>query len=123
METRLEELLEQMHKLMFGDADQIVKEIAKITLDQELTVPQLAFCSSKLLNSSVSLFAFLKKYSQDKDKLLTSTKKRICEFVQDYMKDKFAHVVDYLPHIYVSPSSHNPRRKAVSSPSSATRVL
>ncbi len=101
MEARLEELLEQMHNLMFADADQIIKEISKITLDQQLTVPQLAFCSSKLLNSAVSLFAFLKKYSQDKDKLLTTIKKKICEFVQDYLKDKYTHIVDYLPHIYV----------------------
>ena len=101
MEARLEELLEQLHKLMFGDSDQIIKEISKITLAQDLTVPQLAFCSSKLLNSNVSLFAFLKKFGQDKDKLLTSLKKRICEFVEDYIKDKYAHVVDYLPQIYV----------------------
>jgi len=101
MEARLEELLEQLQSLMISDADQIMKEISKITLEQELTVPQLAFCSSKLLNSGVSLFAFLKKYSQDKDKLLSSLKKKICEFIRDYLKEKSAHIVDYLPHIYV----------------------
>lgn len=70
MERRVEELLQALHSLSFTDADSILGELRSLVLTPNLTPAQIAFCSSKLLNSDISLLNFLKNHREDSDRLI-----------------------------------------------------
>ena len=53
MERRVEELLVTLHSLAFTDAESIITEIRTIVLNSNLSSPQIAFFSSKLLTRLV----------------------------------------------------------------------
>jgi hypothetical protein len=70
MERRVEELLITLHSLAFTDSESIVDEIRNIVLNSVASSAQIAFFSSKLLNSEVSLLQFIKNNRLESDKLI-----------------------------------------------------
>ena len=59
MESKVEEILKQLHKHLFADSQQIIVELKHYIHDVEHGEADLAFISSKIFNSEYSLLDFL----------------------------------------------------------------
>ena len=99
MERRVEELLVTLHSLAFTDAESIISEIRAIVLSPNIASAQMAFFSSKLLNSEVSLLQFIKNNRLDNDRLIWKTMSNALELVSDYIRERALNIGEYVIEI------------------------
>ncbi|CAG9330104.1 unnamed protein product [Blepharisma stoltei] len=99
MERRVEELLRALHALSFTDADSILGELRSLVLNPNLSSAQVAFCSSKLLNSDISLLNFIKTHREEPDRLIWKTMSNSLDLVSDYIKTRSNTINEYIPEI------------------------
>lgn len=99
MERRVEELLNTLHSLTFTDPESIIDEIRAIVLSPNLSEPSIAFFSSKLLNSEVSLLQFILKNRTDSDRLIWKTMSNTLSLVSDYIRERGTHINNYVIEI------------------------
>lgn len=99
MERRVEELLKTLHCLAFTDAESIIGEIRAIVLSPSATSAQIAFFSSKLLNSEVSLLEFIKKNRVESDRLIWKTTSNALDLVSDYIRERGVGIEEYIIEI------------------------
>ena len=96
MEKRVQELLETVTSLQFTDPDSILAELRLLVLAPNLTPAAVSFCSSKLLNSEVSLTAFIKEHRTDSDRLMWKSVAGALDLVSAYIKSRADAVSDYI---------------------------
>ncbi|OMJ94285.1 hypothetical protein SteCoe_2629 [Stentor coeruleus] len=99
MERRVEELLNTLHSLTFTDPESIIDEIRAIVLSPNLSMPSMAFFSSKLLNSEVSLLQFILKNRTDSDRLIWKTMSNALSLVSDYIRERGNRINEYVIEI------------------------
>lgn len=96
MERRVEELLNALSAGAFTDPESILAELRALVLGARLSPTQIAFCSSKLLNSEVSLIAFLKDNKDQTDKLIWKTMSNVLNLLSEYIKARAWGMAEYL---------------------------
>lgn len=99
MERRVHELLEALHKLQFSDPDSLLNELRHHVLSPTLKKAEEAFCSSKLLNSEVSLLKFVRVHRTSADRLLWKAMTVCLQLLSEYIKVKAEALRDYVPDI------------------------
>lgn len=95
MERRVEELLKTLHSLAFTDSDSIINEIRQLVLSPNTSAPSVAFFSSKLLNSEVSLLQFILKNRTESDRLIWKTTSNALTLVSDYIRERGTRITEY----------------------------
>lgn len=96
IEILLEEILTKIHLKNFSDPKQISEELGRLIIRDYLTQEQFAYCSSKIFNSELNLFAFLNDNASEKDKHITNLRKEVLDIICDYIQVAKYHLVNYL---------------------------
>ena len=99
MERRVDELLNALHSLAFTDSESIIAELKNLVLRPSLSATQIAFCSTKLLNSDVSLLNFISKFRTHQDRLIWKTISNALNLVSEYVKVRSSYMGEYLHDI------------------------
>lgn len=99
MERRVEELLNTLHSLQFSDAESVLNELRSLVLSNRLSPAQIAFCSTKLLNSEISLLELIKKFRQEKDRLIWKTVTNALHLLSDYITYRSFSIPKYMQDI------------------------
>lgn len=99
MEKRVQELLETLSSLQFTDPDSILAELRLLVLSPALPTASVAFCSSKLLNSEVSLTAFIKEHRGDAERVIWKAVAGALDLLSGYIKARAEAVADYIQDI------------------------
>jgi hypothetical protein len=96
MESRVQELLENITSLKFTDPESILTELRGLVLSHDLSPASISFCSSKLLNSEVSLTAFIKDHRCDSDRVMWKSVAGALDLLSAYIKIRAEAVADYI---------------------------
>lgn len=99
IEILLEEILNKIHMKNFSDPKQISEELGRLIIRDYLTQEQFAYCSSKIFNSELNLFAFLNDNASEKDKHITNLRKEVLDIICDYVQVAKYHLINYLAFI------------------------
>lgn len=99
MEKRVQELLETLTSLQFTDPDSILAELKLLVLSPALPPASVAFCSSKLLNSEVSLISFIKEHRGDSERVIWKAVAGALDLLSAYIKARAEAVADYVLNI------------------------
>jgi hypothetical protein len=99
IEILLEDILNKIHLKNFSDPKQISEELGRLIIRDFLTQDQFAYCSSKIFNSELNLFAFLNDNASEKDKHITNLRKEVLDIICDYIQIAKYHLVNYLAFI------------------------
>lgn len=99
IEILLEEILNKIHMKNFSDPKQISEELGRLIIRDYLTQEQFAYCSSKIFNSDLNLFAFLNDNAGEKDKHITNLRKEVLDIICDYIQIAKYHLINYLAFI------------------------
>ena len=99
MGRRVEELLNTLHSLQFSDAETVLNELRSLVLSNRLSPAQIAFCSTKLLNSEISLLELIKKFKQEQDRLIWKTVTNALVLVSEYITYRSFAVAKYMQDI------------------------
>lgn len=119
MESKVDEILKQLHRHLFADSQQIIVELKHYLHDYGHSEADLgknysgifaspfansfvsivAFISSKIFNSQESLLEFLNKNLLENDKLVAGIKKRVFELIIEFIDAHEEQVVSYLAQV------------------------
>lgn len=99
IEILLEDILYKIHKKNFSDPKQVSEELGRLIIRDYLTQEQFAYCSSKIFNSDLNLFAFLRENSLEKEKNIVNLRKEVMDIICDYIQVAKIYLINYLPFI------------------------
>lgn len=99
IEILLEDILYKIHKKNFSDPKQISEELGRLIIRDYLTQEQFAYVSSKIFNSDLNLFNFLRDNSLEKDRNVVNLRKDVLDIICDYLQVAKIYIVNYLPFI------------------------
>lgn|SRR3990167_3485896 len=99
IEVLLESILNKIHQKSFSAPKQLVEELGRLIIRDDLSQDQYSYISSKIFNSELNLFAFVNANNQEKDRNETNLRKGILEIISDYMQVCRYNLINYLSFI------------------------
>jgi hypothetical protein len=99
MEILLEDILTKIHSGNVSEPGQIMDELERLILNENLTKDQISYCSSKIFNSELNFLYFLNDSATDKTKLCVNLRKGLFDIMKSYIEMNSAYLINYLTMI------------------------
>ena len=103
IEVLLEDILNKIQQKTYNAPKQLSEELGRLIIRDYLTSEQYAYCSSKIFNSDLNLFAFVMNNCLDSDRIGSNLRKEILEIIGDYLQVARGYLINYL--VFIKDSS------------------